>query len=98
MNNREFIDEMSAGLKMDSKETQRLVNSMVDAMVSLFDEGNEVCVAGFGTFEVKKKNERIIVHPGTGKRILVPPKMVLNFKQSNVLKSQVKGKQSQSKE
>ena len=94
MNNREFIDEMSVRLQASAKEVQREVNSLIDGMVSLLDDGGEIGIAGFGTFEVKKKNERIIVHPGTGKRILVPPKLVLNFKQSNVLKSQVKEKQS----
>ncbi len=94
MNNREFIDEMSVRLQTSAKEVQREVNSLIDGMVSLLDDGGEIGIAGFGTFEVKKKNERIIVHPGTGKRILVPPKLVLNFKQSNVLKSQVKEKQS----
>ena len=94
MNNRAFIDEMSVRLQTSAKEVQREVNSLIDGMVSLLDDGGEIGIAGFGTFEVKKKNERIIVHPGTGKRILVPPKLVLNFKQSNVLKSQVKEKQS----
>ena len=95
MNNREFIEELSAKLQLDTKETQRIVNSMVDSMATLRDEGNEIGVAGFGTFEVKKKNERIIVHPSTGKKMLVPPKLALNFKQSNILKSQVKEKESQ---
>lgn len=85
---------MSVRLQTSAKEVQREVNSLIDGMVSLLDDGGEIGIAGFGTFEVKKKNERIIVHPGTGKRILVPPKLVLNFKQSNVLKSQVKEKQS----
>ena len=94
MNNREFIDEMSVRLQTSAKEVQREVNSLIDGMVSLLDDGGEIGIAGFGTFEVKKKNERIIGQPGTGKRIWVPPKLVLNFKQSNVLKSQVKEKQS----
>ena len=94
MNNREFIDELSVSFEKDAKEMQREVNCLIDCMMSLLEGENEVNVAGFGTFEVKKKNERIIVHPSTGKKMLVPPKMVLNFKQSSVLKSQVKGKQS----
>ena len=59
-------------------------------MTEMLESGNEVNVQGFGSFEVKKKNERVIVHPSTGKKILVPPKLVVGFKQSNVLKSQVK--------
>ncbi len=95
MNNREFIAELSAQMDMEAKETQRIANGLIESMATLIDEGNEIGIAGFGTFEVKKKNERVIVHPGTGKKLLVPPKLVLNFKQSNVLKSQIREKEPQ---
>ena len=45
-----------------------------------------LAVQGFGIFDVKKKLERVVVNPATKKRMLVPPKLVLNFKPSNVLK------------
>ena len=45
-----------------------------------FTRDDSVQLAGLGTFEVRKKMERIIVNPGTGQRMLVPPKLVLGFK------------------
>ena len=39
-----------------------------------------------GIYPIGKKMERISVNPTTGKRYLIPPKLVLAFKQSNVLK------------
>jgi DNA-binding protein HU-beta len=39
-----------------------------------------VNINGLGTFDVRKRNERIIVNPGTGKKNLVPPKLVATFK------------------
>ena len=77
-------------MNLSAVETQRLVHALVESMTEMLESGNEVNVQGFGSFEVKKKNERVIVHPSTGKKILVPPKLVVGFKQSNVLKSQVK--------
>ena len=47
-------------------------------------------VPNFGTFEVKKKLERIMVNPSTGQRMLVPPKLVLNFKLNANWKERVK--------
>lgn len=44
----------------------------------------------FGTFEVKKRLERIVVNPGTKQRMLVPPKLVLGFKPIASLKEKVK--------
>ena len=35
-------------------------------------------------------NERVMVNPSNGKRMLVPPKITMNFKVSNVLKARLK--------
>ena len=42
-------------------------------------------------FETKKKMERIMVNPASGQRMLVPPKLVLNFKRNQTLKEKLKG-------
>jgi DNA-binding protein HU-beta/integration host factor subunit alpha len=55
-----------------------------------FQEGNSVAVQNFGSFEVKKKMERIMVNPTTGQRMLVPPKLTLNFKISPTWKGELK--------
>ena len=44
----------------------------------------------FGTFEVKKRMERILINPGTKQRMLVPPKLVLNFKPIAAIKEKLK--------
>ena len=45
---------------------------------------------GFGSFEVKKKAERISINPASKQRMLVPPKLVLSYKPSNTLKDKFK--------
>ena len=40
--------------------------------------------------EAKKKDERIVNNPSNGKRMLVPPRVAVGFKVSNVLKSKLK--------
>ena len=47
-------------------------------------------VPDFGTFELKKRMERIVVNPSTGQRMLVPPKIVLNFKPATSVKNKMK--------
>ena len=47
-------------------------------------------MVGFGTFEVKKRLERVMVNPSTGLRMLVPPKLVLNFKPAATIKGHVR--------
>lgn len=92
MNNKGFIAALSEKMNLNQKETQTLANKLVDGMVNFMDEGNDVVVSGFGSFEVKKKNERVITNPSTGKRMLVPPKLTVNFKLSKSLKDKTKEK------
>lgn len=89
MNNKEFINTLSTRLEKDPKTVKQLVDDMVSAMADLLDEGATLTFQGFGTYEVKKKKERIIVHPTTKQRQLVPPKLAISFKASTVLKDKV---------
>ena len=59
-------------------------------MTQELQEGNVVTIQGFGTFEVKKKAERITVNPTTKQRMLVPPKLVLAYRPSGQLKEKFK--------
>lgn len=93
MNNKEFIAELAERTGYSTKDTQKLVNSLVDAMGDTFQEDNAVLVPNFGVFETKKKMERIMVNPATGQRMLVPPKLVLNFKPNQTWKDKLKGGQ-----
>lgn len=89
MNNKEFIAELSQRLGYKSNTTQRLLSTVLSAMGDTFMEGESVQVPGFGTFEVKKKMERIIVNPASGQRMLVPPKLVLGFKPTATWKDKI---------
>ena len=91
MNNKEFIAELASRTGFSAKDTQTLVNNIVNAMGVAFREDNAVLVPNFGVFETKKKMERIMVNPASGQRMLVPPKLVLNFKPNQTLKEKLKG-------
>ena len=73
-----------------SKETSDLVASLLSGMTRQLEEGNTVYIQGFGTFEVKKKVERISVNPVSKQRMLVPPKLVLSYKPNASLKDKFK--------
>ena len=90
MNNKEFIAELAERTGYSTKDAQRMVNFLVDAMGDAFQEGDSVLVPNFGLFETKKKMERIMVNPSTGQRMLVPPKLVLTFKPNISWKERVK--------
>ncbi len=90
MNNKEFVSELSRRMGYKNERAQRLLSNMLSTMGDHFVEGDSLQVSNFGTFEVKKKMERVMVNPSSGQRMLVPPKLVLGFKPHQVLKDKVK--------
>lgn len=90
MNNKDFITTLSQRMGYSYEETQRMVDVVIEAMSDHFQEDDSLMVPNFGTFEVKKKMERIMVNPATGQRMLVPPKLVLNFKPNAGWKDRIK--------
>lgn len=90
MNNKNFIQELSLRTGFKQEETQRMVYSVIDAMNGKFQKGENVTFPKFGTFEVKKRLERIVVNPVTKQRMLVPPKLVLGFKPIAAIKKVLK--------
>lgn len=90
MNNKDFINALSLRLGKTAKGTQTIVNGFVNDFADKLDDNTSFSVQGFGNFEVKKKLERISVNPATKKRKIIPPKLVLSFKPSTILKEKVK--------
>ena len=90
MNNKEFISELSQRLGYTNKDAAKYVSSVLSIMTQELQDGNTIALQGFGTFEVKKKLERVSVNPVTQQRMLIPTKLVLSFKPSNILKEKFK--------
>ena len=53
MNNKEFIAELSRRMGYTNKDAAKMAASVVELMSEQLQEGNQVTVPGFGTFEVK---------------------------------------------
>ena len=90
MNNKQFLTELSGKCKLSSEQPEQQVQALIGVMENLWHEGDSVSLSGFGVLEVKKKNERVSVNPTTGVRMLVPPKLVLTYKPSSILKEKLK--------
>lgn len=91
MNNKEFISALAQKSGYKIEDTNRMVRTTVNAIIDKMTEGETVNVSGLGVFDVKKRMERIINNPGTGQKMLVPPKLVANFKAVATLKEKLNG-------
>lgn len=59
MNEKEFIDALSAKTGIDDKRISKLMSSVADIVSSNLQEGKDVTIQGFGVFETKKKMEKL---------------------------------------
>ena len=84
---------MAHRLDYSLKETTSLSKSLIQEIGLQLEDENVIAISGFGSFEVKKKYERVVVNPATKQRMLVPPKMSVNFKVASVLKEKANAKQ-----
>lgn len=90
MNNKNFILELSRKTGYTVEDTQKMTTTLVDVMSDCFQKGESVSIPKFGTFEVKKRMERIVVNPAIKQRMLVPPKLVLTFKPFAAVRKRLK--------
>ncbi len=89
MDNKTLIELLSKRLDISTETTTQLIDGLAGSLGDCLEEADSVVVAGFGTFEPRKRMERVALHPATGKRLLVPPKIVVNFRSSQNLKQRI---------
>src|SRR5665647_1806450 len=90
MNHKELIATMATKMNAPRSAVSDLLDTAVKILNEQLVEEKTIGFQSFGNFEVRKKEERLSVHPSTHVRTLIPPKLVVSFKQSNILKDKFK--------
>ncbi len=83
---------MQQRLDCSKEEVESMLDAFCNTIVERCQQMDTIMIQGLGTFEARKKMERISVNPSTGKRMLIPPKITMVFKPSNAIKTQLKTK------
>ena len=91
MNTVELISSLAQKLLLSKAEVAKRLEYTVMVITAELLKNKSVSFSTFGILEVKKREERISVNPASGKRMLIPPKIVIKFKMSNSLKDKLKG-------
>lgn len=89
MDNKTFIEQLSVRFDISISTVNSLVEIMSTEIAKTAVNLDSVVIPGFGCFDSKLREERISLHPASGKRLLIPPRIVLAFKQSPVLKQKI---------
>jgi DNA-binding protein HU-beta len=72
------------------KEALAAVEAVFDTIVKTLSKGEEVAIAGFGTFKISKRAARMGVNPRTGEKIQIAASIKPKFRAGKLLKEAVK--------
>ena len=89
MNKAELIAVVAEKSGLSKKDTEKAVNSMVDAITESLQGGDKVQLVGFGVFEVKARAERMGRNPKTKEQIKIPASKVPVFKAGKAFKDAI---------
>lgn len=89
MNKADLINAVAAKTEVSKKETEAVITATLDAITAAMQEGDKVQLVGFGSFEVKKRAERIGRNPKTKEEIKIPASKIPAFKAGKALKDAV---------
>lgn len=78
------------GMDVSKKHAEEVVDFVFDTIADTMKRGDEVSIAGFGTFVAKQRKARQARNPKTGAAVNVPAMKVPKFKAGKGLKDAVR--------
>lgn len=85
----DLTDRVTALGDLTRRDSEVIVETMFDAIVSALKGGDKVEIRGFGSFRTRQRNSRTGRNPKTGASVAVPAKRVPFFKPSKELRELV---------
>jgi DNA-binding protein HU-beta len=86
MNKSELIKAVAESTELKQTEAARAVEAVFDTIASSLKRGDQVAVAGFGTFVAKQRAAREGRNPSNGETIKIPARTSAAFKPAAALK------------
>lgn len=90
MKHKDFLKAIAQESALEADLVQRMSHDLILSMADILGNGDSLSIQGFGSFEVKKKDERLSVHPQSKQRVMIPPKLVAVFRPGSNLKQKFK--------
>jgi nucleoid DNA-binding protein len=83
----DLINKIAKEMNVSKQEAEAGVNLFFETIKEALMRGEEIELRGFGSFRFRQRGGRSGRNPRTGEPVKVPPKKVLYFKPSKLLKS-----------
>ena len=86
MTKADLTDRVAALSDITRRDSEVIVETLLESIVSALQSGDKVEVRGFGSFRTRQRNSRLGRNPKTGVSVAVPAKKVSYFKPSKELR------------
>jgi integration host factor subunit beta len=86
MTKADLIEEVSRLAELTRKDSEIIVETIFESVVSSLRAGDKIEVRGFGSFRTRSRKPRVGRNPKTGARVEVAAKKIPYFKPSKELK------------
>lgn len=86
MNKAEFIKAFAEKANFTQKDAGLAFDAMAATIADTLKKGEKIQIAGFGTYEVKKRAAREGINPLTKEKVKIKATVVPNFKFGNSFK------------
>ena len=82
----DLIEEVLNITELPRKESETIVETIFDSIISALQKGEKIEIRGFGSFRTRERRGRVGRNPKTGEKVEVPAKKIPFFKPSKELK------------
>jgi len=89
MTKHDIIDIVAGGTGLTKGETAAVVDGFMATVAYALGRGERVELRGFGTFCLRERKEKHVPNPKTGKMMIIPHRVVPDFKPSQHIKKSV---------
>ena len=89
MNKSELIEAVAEGTDISKAAATRAVDTMISSVINTLAKGEQVAIAGFGSFVVRERAARTGRNPRTGEEIQIKASKNPAFKAGKAFKDAV---------
>lgn len=86
----ELLTTLAQRLQLSKADVGKRLDDTTAIIMAELVKNNVVSIMNFGTLEVKKRQERLSIQPNTGKKLLVPPKLIVKYRASATFNKKLK--------
>ncbi|MGL4949486.1 MAG: HU family DNA-binding protein [Anaeroplasmataceae bacterium] len=90
MTKQDIVEKVATELEFTKKDVELVIDTFLKEITNSLSDLEKVVLSGFGTFEIRERQERTGRNPKTGEEMHISAKKTPGFKPGKLLKEAIK--------